>query len=340
MSRIRQRTKNLIYAGVIGFLIAGALGVGAGIYGYIVSAKEIESVKAEYATKLLEAEEILAQERQAKGPVFALKHDLRAGQEIKDTDYIVLHVNSDLIPNNIVKNDKELIGKFVKFDLKKNTYITNEMIYAEGITPHDLRKHEFEFITLPSDLYTDQYVDVRIKFPTGQDYIVLSKKKVRDLENNRITYYLDEQEILTISSAMVDAYLHEADIYALSYVEPSVQNEAILTYIPNQLVMELIESDPNIVTEAKVTLERKIREKLEKELSNFDEQAKLRFATEQNRKKDLLIKQREMNEASNDPIVQNGMQWPEENTSSEQMNEYPDVQLDYWDDNNSIPNYP
>ncbi len=44
------------------------------------------------------------------------------------------------------------------------------------------------------------FVDVRIKFPTGQDYILLSKKKVEDLSNNRVWYHMNEKEILSMSS--------------------------------------------------------------------------------------------------------------------------------------------
>lgn len=34
---------------------------------------------------------------------------------------------------------------------------------------------------------------------------------------------MTEEEILSLSSAIVDAYLHKASIYALTYVEPQFQ---------------------------------------------------------------------------------------------------------------------
>ena len=67
--------------------------------------------------------------------------------------------------------------------------------FEEGITPHDLRNQEFRLIE-PSKLDKDEFVDVRVKFPTGQDYIVLSKKKVKDLANGTIWYEMNEKRFL------------------------------------------------------------------------------------------------------------------------------------------------
>ena len=53
-----------------------------------------------------------------------------------------------------------------------------------------------------------------------------------------------------LSSALVDAYLHDATLYALTYVEPELQERAIPNYPPNAEVTKLIASNPNIVKKA------------------------------------------------------------------------------------------
>ncbi|GJM69319.1 hypothetical protein HMSSN036_15350 [Paenibacillus macerans] len=73
-------------------------------------------------------------------------------------------------------------------------------------------------------------MDIRIQFPTGQDYILLSKKKIEALAPGTVTVTLGEAEILSLSSAIVDAYLHKASIYALTYVEPYLQGKSTPTY--------------------------------------------------------------------------------------------------------------
>ena len=54
------------------------------------------------------------------------------------------------------------------------------MLFENGVTPRDLRNQEFSYVSLPSKLKKDDVVDVRINFRTGQDYIVLGKKKVKE----------------------------------------------------------------------------------------------------------------------------------------------------------------
>lgn len=113
-------------------------------------------------------------------------------------------------------------------------------------------------------------MDVRIKFPTGQDYILLAKKKVESLNGGVVVMRLGEQEILSFSSAIVDAYLNNAQIYALTYVEPTLQEPAIPTYPPNAKVLDLMQTDPNLVHVATHELERRLRDQLEKDLSQLD----------------------------------------------------------------------
>ena len=60
-----------------------------------------------------------------------------------------------------------------------NTVLTSNLINrADQITTNDLRKEEYNVISLPVDLAPGEYIDVRLLLPNGQNYIVTSKKKV------------------------------------------------------------------------------------------------------------------------------------------------------------------
>lgn len=133
-------------------------------------------------------------------------------------------------------------------------------------------------VYLPSDLRKGDVIDVRIQFPTGQDYILLSKKNIDRLQNPAFWTTLSEQEILLLSSALVDAYLHEATIYALTYVEPQLQEKAILTYPPNAEVTKLIASNPNIVKTAEKQLELTLRSTLEDDLSKLSPEQQIQVS--------------------------------------------------------------
>mgnify|MGYP004511794443 FL=1 len=150
-----------------------------------------------------------------------------------------------------------------KVDMKKNTVITPTLVVKsdEPVTD-DLRKEEFNMIVLPLDLMTDDYVDVRLMLPNGQNFIVISKAQVTVPKNDDGTYVADtifmnlrEDEILSISSAIVEAYgIQGAKLYATRYVEPGIQEASTPTYTPNAETTALINSNPNIVAQAREEL--------------------------------------------------------------------------------------
>ena len=146
-----------------------------------------------------------------------------------------------------------------KVNLNKNSVITIDMISkSDEKTTNDLRKVEYNMLVLPSQLQTGEYVDVRLALPTGQDYIVVSKKQVEIPQINgvdsddTIWLKLTENEIITMNSAIVDAYrAMGSTLKVVTYTEAGIQDAATPTYVPTGDVMELINANPNIVQTAK-----------------------------------------------------------------------------------------
>ena len=132
-------------------------------------------------------------------------------------------------------------------------------------TTDDLREQEYNMLTLPTDLKDNDVIDIRLRIPTGEDYIVQSKKRVKlvgasnggDVSTyaNTISIKQSEGDILTMSAAIVDAYrMKGCKFYATKYTDPGLQNQAQLTYIPSTETEYLIQRDPNIVEKAKAAL--------------------------------------------------------------------------------------
>ncbi len=146
-----------------------------------------------------------------------------------------------------------------KVDMYKNSVVTIDMVAKSNEkTTDDLRKQEYNMIILPSQLQTGEYIDVRLALPTGQDYIVVSKKQVEIPQVNgvdsedTIWMKLTEGEIITMNNAIVDAYrMLGAKLYITTYTEAGAQKAAEPTYVATYEVMELIEKNPNIVQTAK-----------------------------------------------------------------------------------------
>lgn len=264
MSRFRQRTKQLMISGIAGAGVVGILFAGYAIY----QVKHMHKIKAtlvrEYETQILQLKE--EKERQSISG-WALARDISAGHPIQVDDIrrVELPVNS--VPANFIKSKDEITGKNAKIALTSQTLLTSGLLYSDEPTPHDLRWREMGFVQLPAALLKNDVVDVRIQFPTGQDYILLSKKKIEQLNGGTVTAALDEVEILSLSSAIVDAYLHKATIYALAYVEPQLQAKAIPTYPANEAVLQLIKKDPNIISQAEHAISHASRRVLESDLS-------------------------------------------------------------------------
>ena len=112
-----------------------------------------------------------------------------------------------------------------KIDLKAGTILTKDMLTtsSEQVT-NDLRKQEYNMLSLPTDLVDGDFVDVRIRFGNGQDYIVVSKKQVSIPEiagapaEGVININLSEDESIAMSSAIIELYqLKAVEMYVSRY---------------------------------------------------------------------------------------------------------------------------
>ena len=149
-----------------------------------------------------------------------------------------------------------------KVNMKANTIITRELVaQSDEVNTNDVRIQEYNMITLPSTLETGDFVDIRMRLPNGVDYIVTSKKEVTIPDvagvpsTDTINIKMSEEEILTMSNAIVEAYIMTgAELYASRYTDPGNQQKATPTYPISREIMELINTNPNVVNEAKNAL--------------------------------------------------------------------------------------
>lgn len=138
-----------------------------------------------------------------------------------------------------------------KINIPKGTIITKDMVSKKT---SDIQKKETEriieynMISLPSNLVENDTIDVRLALPNGQDYIVLSKKTVEKTDANSVWLKASEDEISTMSSAIIDSYILEgAKLYAVSYSDPGIQKATKAFYPSNAAVAQLMKNgNPNI----------------------------------------------------------------------------------------------
>lgn len=156
-----------------------------------------------------------------------------------------------------------------KIKLEPGTILTKDMIgYKDGAFIYEengeikvnssVRMEEYNMISLPSKLQVGDYIDIRLQLPTGETFIVASKKYVEDTDATTVWIKVSEEEILAINNAIVEAYsMKGSKIYADVYVEGGYQGKADVTYVPSEAVLQLIDGDGNIINTAREYLKSK-----------------------------------------------------------------------------------
>lgn len=262
-----RRKRSSVKGGVYAFLIVISLIIIGGST-YLMIDSRINLIKSSYAGRLEQFEiDVQLNTKSIYIPI----DDIPSGTVI--TEALVMETSVLTEIDNMLFMTEEDFGQYNLIDLSAGEPIMHYVL-AEEVIPDDLRIQEFTVFHLPSHLSSNHYVDVRLSLPNGEDYIVLSKKQVKslDVESNALWLWLSEKELLEVSSAIVDAFLHEGSmIYTTVYVEPELQQAAIATYPVNRDVLLLIQENPNILDEAKASLSIEARMALEARLQGVFE---------------------------------------------------------------------
>jgi hypothetical protein len=235
---MQKKARNSMLIGIILGLLIGCIGIAFFFYQANTYKKQIEETEAK--TKL----------------VYALKNDIKSGSSITVDDFTQVYATKDVIPSDYVTLNDITDNTIAKIDLSKGSVLSQSMIQeSDDKVTDDLREQQYNMLVLPQYLDVDDYIDIRLVLPNGQDYIVVSKKRVKKMTDDTIWIDMYEEETLTMTSAIVEAYIiNGSKLYATTYVEPGIQADATPTYKPSATVINLMNVDANITTEAKQEL--------------------------------------------------------------------------------------
>lgn len=196
--------------------------------------------------------------------VYLLSKALPAGEALTKDDLTSCTVKLPRSQSILYASDsKNLIGQYAKTALKKDSF-SQPIFYSDERLTERNRYLELSDIRLPESVHTNNLIDIRISFPTGEDYIVLNQQRVLSLLNEDegtsvcgIALNLSEEDLLRLSSARVDENLFEGTyLYAVIY-QADFENAAVTTYPVNPQVFTLMQWDPNIVSLFTVKRNRK-----------------------------------------------------------------------------------
>jgi hypothetical protein len=201
---------------------------------------------------------------------YVLVTDIKSGDSIKLENLKKVDIETNIIPSNAITLSQIEENTIAKIDLKTGTILSSDMITnSDDKTTNDTRVQEYNMILLPSQINTNEYVDIRLRLPSGLDYIVVSKKKIEIPQvlgvasESTFSVKLNESETQTMSSAIVESYIMEGSIlYVAKYVEPGVQGSSVPTYVPSTAVQEAIRQNSNITVEARNALVTRFNESI------------------------------------------------------------------------------
>lgn len=255
--KLKKSTKQYIIVACLCMLTIG----GTGITAYIIFTNYIKNT---YHAQL----SLIRQEvKDNKKEIYVVSEDLRAGDVLNTSNTQFVEGYASLPYETYITNED--MGKVLLIDAQKGVQLLKTMVSKEEINS-DIREVCYEVITINGNIEHNDKVDIRILYPNGENYIVLSQKQIKQLsENMRESYFwLSEEEIIRMSSAIVDAYLYQGTIlYTAKYIESAIQEPSVITYTPSLSAIELIKNNPNIVTTASTYLSSLVRKELENRLA-------------------------------------------------------------------------
>ncbi len=208
--------------------------------------------------------------------LYVLKRDAVAGEELTEGMLVKKELQSmEEMPSALVGAAEELIGKRLKVSLQKGAALYADLVYEGEQVAQDERSVELQQLYLPQTLQEDEFVDIRITFPNGEDYLVVGHKRVYQILRDEqeqlqaIKLRLLEEELLRYQAARVDTTVYEDTVlYAVPYVG-EYQQAGEVYYPVNPQVLRLLQWDPNVTELFLVPQEQDRRSTLESHLKPY-----------------------------------------------------------------------
>lgn len=254
----------------IGLIVALVIFVGANIFQFIFW----NNTNKETAAKYTEEVANLQSEISSYGEeimVYTVKDNVKAGDEIKEDMLDTMKMYSSLLVEQYIQNPEEIIGRYYKIAVNPGTPLLKNMVMDEELVD-SMRDRDVILSRVTVGLEVGDYIDIRMTMPYGDDYVVMSHKRVYAITENTVKLYLTELEWNLYQGAMVDFFLNQeygCVIYADKYVEPGLQQKAVNFYAVPSNIAALLQKNPNIVDKEEAASLNDWRKSLEELLVIF-----------------------------------------------------------------------
>lgn len=210
MSIIRQRSKNLIFSGLIGFISGLIVVLMVYMVGIRGNVKVIEWILNDSQLEVMTMSEPVDEPVIAKEKVVRLKTSLLKDSIITEDMLETVEVEASNVPTNHIRDIQKLIGEKTLIDLEPLTTMTKSMTERTNVYQVSFETLEIQNVHYPDILAIGQCINMRIHYPTGQDYTILENKNIIHIDPINKSFFVDltEEEILSYSSAIEDKNIY------------------------------------------------------------------------------------------------------------------------------------
>ena len=173
--------------------------------------------------------------------LYVANQDIEAGDVITEN---MVRAEEHITSNTFNMFTADDIGKVALVDISINSLITKDVVTAIQAEPTQ-REVEYSCFYIGDNIKSGDYIDVRIRFTNGEDFIVLSKKRVESLSTTKKTclMYMTELEMQKLASAIVDVAEYKCFLYSVAYSQPTVQDASSVNYPMRATSADLITMD-------------------------------------------------------------------------------------------------
>lgn len=218
-------------------------------------------------------------QKQVSQKGYVLTQEVEAGKKIEENMLTEVVLTSKKGTSIQAVTKSAIVGRYAKSEFKKGMMLNGQCVYEPMEYSQDMRVKTFDFIDINPSLSSGDYVDVRITYPNGEDYIIANHKMVLNLVSRKteegtnekvsVSMKVTEEEILRLTSAYVDTQCYAGTrIYAISYLD-EFQQPGTVNYPVNTDVFQLLGWNPNLIDYLPSKTESLNRNKLEANLQAY-----------------------------------------------------------------------
>lgn len=169
-----------------------------------------------------------------------------AGTKVNTLQLIPVSVPVSTLADTSITDPSQITDKYFKVNVNPGTILSTDMFMDEDTTELKFTR-EISFDSLPVTTKPGDYMDLRILYANGEEYVIFNKKRLERVFNTTVTIYLSEEENAILNAALSDYSIYNkcCVIYMLKYLEPGIDDS--IAFYPVQHDQEnMIKFNPNI----------------------------------------------------------------------------------------------